>query len=105
MKYIITENQQLRLRNTISQLLDSEIVASSNVVCKIKVHLVDEEEEDYEKGLRFDIHVFLNEQYTRTGGWYGFVVATNKKIIKLLRDWFGLNENQYSISITAKDCK
>jgi hypothetical protein len=103
MKYIITEDQQLRLRSTISQLLDSEF-ESSNVICEIKVHLVDEEEEDYEKGLRFDIYVFLNGQYTRTGGWYGFVVATKKKIIRILRDWFGLNEDQYYISTLEKEC-
>ena len=107
MKYIITENQQLRLRNTISQLLDTELVAGSKVICEIKVYNVDEEEDDYEKGLRFDIHVYLNEIYanTRTGGWYGFNVSTNKQIIRLLRNWFGLNEDQYYISTFSKDCK
>jgi choline kinase len=104
MKYIITENQQLRLKSTISQLLDSEIVASSNVVCEIKVHLVDEEEEDYENGLRFDIYVFLNEEYVKTGGMYGFIVATKKKINRVLHTWFGLNENQYVISTSSKNC-
>ena len=86
-----------------SELLENEF-AKNNVVCEIKVYNVDEEDEEYEHGLRYDIHVFFNEKYTRTGGMYGFVVATNKKINKLLFNWFGLSIGDYYVSTSSKDC-
>lgn len=105
MKIIITEDQQERMRSRISELLNYEF-RESNVICKIEVHLPDEEEKDYEieKGLKYDIVVYLNESFTRIGGIYGFRVGTEKKIKKLLSNWFNLDENEYSIWILVRDC-
>jgi len=105
MRYIITENQQQRMRKMILELLENEF-AESNVVCEIKVYDVDEEEKDYEveRGLKYDIFVYLNEKFTRAGGIYGFTVATDKKINKILSGWLGLSENEYYVSILVKDC-
>ncbi len=105
MKYIITENQQERMRKRIFELLNYE-VRESNVICKIEVLHPDEEENDYEieKGLKYDIIVYLNESFTRTGGIYGFKIATEKKLKRLLLDWFGLGGNEYSIWTLVREC-
>jgi hypothetical protein len=107
MKFIIAENQQIRLRNTISKLLDTEF-GNSEAVCEIKVYTVDEEEEDYQNGLRFDIYVYFNENYYRnleTGtGIYRLILDTKKNISNMFHDWFGLNQNQYVISTSSKNC-
>lgn len=105
MKIIITEDQQERMRSRISELLNHEF-RESNIICKIEVRPPDEEENDYEieKGLKYDIIVYLNESFTRTGGIYGFRVGTEKKIKKLLSNWFDLDENEYSIWILVREC-
>jgi hypothetical protein len=88
-----------------SEILNNEF-EKTNIVCGVTVHEVDEEEFDYEvnKGLKYDIFVFLNEKFTRTAGVYGFTVSTTKKINCILSDWFGLTEDEYYISILVKDC-
>jgi hypothetical protein len=105
MKYIITENQQNSLKKSISELLNYKF-KNSKVVCNIIVHDVDMEDNDYEyeKGLRYDIYVYLNNSFVGTGGIYGFRISTEKQIKRLLSNWFGLNDNEYYISIYTKDC-
>jgi len=106
MKYIITESQQERMRKRISELLNDKF-KESNVICDIVVREIDEEEYDYEieRGLKYDIFVYLNEAFVRAGGGvFGFRVATTKKIKRMLSDWLNLNENEYYISTLVKDC-
>jgi hypothetical protein len=105
MKYIITENQQEKMMKHISELLNDKFKDSS-VICEIKVFSPDEEEYDYEveKGLKYDITVFINEKFTRTGGIYGFKIATEKKIKKILHNWLGIEDNEYYIWTLVKDC-
>jgi hypothetical protein len=113
MKYIITENQQNSLKKSMSELLNYKF-KNSKVVCNIIVHDVDMEDNDYEyeKGLRYDIYVYLNNSFVGTGnnsfvgtgGIYGFRISTEKQIKRLLSNWFGLNDNEYYISIFTKDC-
>jgi hypothetical protein len=105
MKYIITENQHKRIMNRMSEILNYEF-EKTNIVCGVTVQEVDEEEFDYEvdKGLKYDIFVTFNEKFTRAAGIHGFKVATERKIRKLLRDWFGLDNYEYYISSIVKDC-
>jgi hypothetical protein len=103
MKYVITEEQQKSLRNHMLELLNYSF-KDSNVVCEIKVTDVEEDDDDYNDGLRYDIYVFINSSFTRAVGIYGYKVATQRKIDSLMGDWFGLNENEYYVSISTKDC-
>jgi hypothetical protein len=103
MKYVITEEQQKSLRNHMLELLNYSF-KDSNVICEIKVNDVEEDDDDYNDGLRYDIYVFINSSFTRAVGIYGFKVATQRKIDSLMEDWFGLNENEYYVSISTKDC-
>lgn len=103
MKYIITEEQQKSLRTHILELLKYNF-KDSNVICEINVTDVEENDYDYNDGLRYDIYVFINSSFTRNVGIYGFEVATQRKINTLMKDWMGLNETEYDISISAKDC-
>jgi hypothetical protein len=105
MKYIITENQHKRIIRKMSEILNNEF-EKTNIVCGITVQEVDVEKFDYEvdKGLKYDIFVSFNEKYTRTAGLHGFKVATDMKIRKILRDWFGLDNYEYYISSIVKDC-
>jgi len=103
MKYIITEEQQKSLKNHMLELLNYSF-KDSNVVCEIKVTDVEEDDDDYNDGLRYDIYVFINSSFTRAVGIYGYKVATQRKIDSLMGDWFGLNENEYYVSISTKDC-
>jgi hypothetical protein len=105
MKILITEEQNLRIKKAITKLLNHEF-KDSNVVCEIVVNDVDEEEYDYEvaNGLKYDIIVYINEKFTRTGGIYGFRIATEKKINELLLNWLNMKVNEYSIWTLVKDC-
>ena len=103
MKYIITEEQQKSLRTHMLELLNYSF-KDSNVICEIKVTDVEEDDDDYNDGLRYDIYVFINSSFTRTVGVYGFKVATQRKIDTLMKDWMGLNETEYYVSISTKDC-
>jgi hypothetical protein len=103
MKYIITEEQQKSLKNHMLELLNYSF-KDSNVVCEIKVTDVEEDDDDYNDGLRYDIYVFINSSFTRAVGIYGYKVATQRKIDSLMEDWFGLNETEYYVSISTKDC-
>jgi hypothetical protein len=103
MKYIITEEQQKSLKNHMLELLNYSF-KDSNVVCEIKVTDVEEDDDDYNDGLRYDIYVFINSSFTRAVGIYGYKVATERKIDSLMEDWFGLNKNEYYVSISTKDC-
>lgn len=79
MKYIITEEQQKSLRTHILELLKYNF-KDSNVICEINVTDVEENDYDYNDGLRYDIYVFINSSFTRNVGIYGFEVATQRKI-------------------------
>ena len=105
MKIIITEEQakNLRMKEAIRKILNMEF-KNSNIICEIVVKDIDEEEEDYDNGMRYDIWVYLNEKFVRNVGIYGFRIATTKKINKALLDWLGLDKSKYYISIVAKDC-
>jgi len=103
MKYVITEEQQKSLKNHMLELLNYSF-KDSNIVCEIKVTDVEEDDDDYNDGLRYDIYVFINSSFTRAVGIYGYKVATQRKIDSLMEDWFGLNKNEYYVSISAKDC-
>jgi hypothetical protein len=103
MKYIITEEQQKSLKNHMLELLNYSF-KDSNIVCEIKVTDVEEDDDDYNDGLRYDIYVFINSSFTRAVGIYGYKVATQRKIDTLMEDWFGLNSTEYYVSISAKDC-
>jgi hypothetical protein len=97
MKYIITENQNERLRMLMSELLENEF-AKNNVVCEIKVFNVDDGVFNYK------IHVFYNERYEKHGAFYQFVETTKKKIHKVLSNWFNLSEDEYYISSFMNEC-
>jgi hypothetical protein len=105
MKYIITENQHKRIMKRMSEILNDEF-EKTNIVCGVTVQEVDEEEFDMDRhpDLKYDIFVSFNDKFTRAAGLYGFKVATERKIRKLLRDWFGLENYEYYISTLVKDC-
>jgi len=105
MKYIITENQQEKMMKHISELLNDKFKDSS-VICGITVKEFDDEEFDEEiaNGLKYDIIVYINEKFTRTGGIHGFRIVTEKKIKKILHNWLGIEDNEYYIWTLVKDC-
>jgi hypothetical protein len=106
MKYIISEEQQDRIKKRMLELLKN-YTKDSKVICDIKIYEVDEEEYDYEieKGLKYDIHMILDERYVKTGGIYGFTTASKKKVEKILSTWFGLKPEEYYVTVYAKECE
>jgi len=103
MKYIITENQHKRIIKRMSEILNNEF-EKTNIICGITIQEVDKDDDEYNEGLKYDIFVSFNDKFTRAAGLYGFKVATERKIRKLLRDWFGLENYEYYISSFVKDC-
>jgi len=103
MKYIITENQHKRIMRRMSEILNNEF-EKTNIICSITIQEVDKDDDDYNEGLKYDIFVSFNDKFTRAAGLYGFKVATERKIRKILRDWFGLENYEYYISSIVKDC-
>ena len=103
MKYIITENQHKRIIKRMSEILNNEF-EKTNIICGITIQEVDKDDDEYNEGLKYDIFVSFNDKFTRAAGLYGFKVATERKIRKLLRDWFGLENYEYHISSIVKDC-
>jgi len=103
MKYIITENQHKRIIKRMSEILNNEF-EKTNIVCGITIQEVDKDDDEYNEGLKYDIFVSFNDKFTKAAGLYGFKVATERKIRKLLRDWFGLENYEYYISSFVKDC-
>jgi len=105
MKYIITENQlkKLKMREVISNILNKEF-KDSNIVCNIIVHDVDMEEDDYKKGLKYDIYAYLKKSFMSKEGNIGYLITTEKKIERLLSSWFDMKDNEYYITTLVKDC-
>jgi hypothetical protein len=103
MKYIITEGQQKRMIKHISDILNYEF-EKTKIVCGVTVEEFGEDDEGYNDGLRYYIFVSFNEKYTRTAGIFGFRIATERKIREMLRNWFGLEKDEYFISTLVKDC-
>lgn len=103
MKYIITENQQKRMLKHLKNVLNQS-TENVDAICKINVIEVTEDDDEYKDGLRYDIFVYLSKRWTNVGGWYGFNIATTRRLQQILTDWLGLTEDEYSISTLVEDC-
>jgi uncharacterized surface protein with fasciclin (FAS1) repeats len=105
MKYIITENQQQRLSKMISSTLESLLVEKSYLICDIKLHVVDPEED--ERQIKYDIYVTLNLQELKRFGGAGQQMIKHgikMKIINHMESWFSLTLNDFFVGFLAKEC-
>ena len=105
MKYIITENQNIRIIKTMSELLNEKF-KDSRFVCGIEITPIDKEDEP-ETMQDYDIMVYMKLNFVKVynlAGYEGMKKGVKLKIKYVLKDWFGFDEDKFYVGFSVKDC-
>jgi hypothetical protein len=105
MKYIITEEQNIRIIKTMSEIL-KEKFKDSRFVCGIEITPINKE--DLPETMQdYDIMVYLKNDWVKlynVPGYEGIKKGIKIRIKYALLDWFGFDEDKYYVGFSRKDC-
>lgn len=99
MKYIITEEQNLRMIHKMEKLINLHFEGHPGI-CEIKITPIDPEDESDDL---FDVWVHINEEYILSLG--EILQSTGKikyEVRKFIIDWFGTDK--FYVSTMVREC-